>query len=70
MFFLKVLGLSMPVVYLCLGIYLLLSENIYNFSGFQQYGFGIVLILYGFIRLFFTLKKYREKDEEVDNEDS
>jgi hypothetical protein len=57
----------MSVIYVGLGIFFIVAQNVFNFSNVQQIGFGMILISYGFIRFYFTLKKKRES--ELDNDD-
>jgi len=52
-----------------LGIYFIVAENVFNFSSFQQIGFGVILISYGFFRFFVALKKKRESELNNDDED-
>lgn len=59
----------MSMVYIGLGIFLLTAKNIFNFSSFQQTGFGLVLILYGLFRFYHTLKKKKERESEEENEE-
>lgn len=58
----------MSMVYLGAGIFLLAGNNIFDFSDFQKYGFSGVLIVYGLIRFYLSLKKIKE-DKENDYED-
>jgi hypothetical protein len=59
----------MSVLYMGLGIYFIAAENVFNFSSFQQIGFGVILISYGFFRFFVALKKKRESELNNDDED-
>jgi hypothetical protein len=52
-----------------LGIYFIVAENVFNFSSFQQIGFGVILISYGFVRFYVALKKKREIELNNDDED-
>ena len=65
----SILGFVMSVLYMCLGIYFIVAENVFNFSGFQQIGFGVILISYGFVRFYVALKKKRESELNNDDED-
>jgi len=67
--FLSTLGFVMSVLYMGLGIYFIVAENVFNFSSFQQIGFGVILISYGFFRFFVALKKKRESELNNDDED-
>lgn len=58
----------MSIVYLGSGIFLLVGNNIFDFSDFQKFGFSGILIAYGLIRFYLTLKKIKE-DKENDYED-
>jgi len=59
----------MPVIYFGLGIFFIISEKIFNFSKVQQIGFGAILITYGSIRFYVSLKKKRESELENDDKD-
>jgi hypothetical protein len=59
----------MPVLYAGLGIYFIVTENVFNFSSFQRFGFGFILISYGSIRFYVALKKKRERELNYDDED-
>ena len=58
----------MSIVYLGSGIFLLVGNNIFDFSDIQKYGFSGILIAYGLIRFYLSLKKIKE-DKENDYED-
>jgi uncharacterized membrane protein HdeD (DUF308 family) len=58
----------MSFVYVGAGIFLLLGNNIFNFSVLQKVIFGSLLIIYGLFRLYNSFKKKREsksEDEEI-----
>lgn len=60
-----IVNIIMAIIYMASGVFLLLGENIFNFSEFQKSGIGILLILYGLFRTLNFLKKSREqKDDE------
>jgi hypothetical protein len=59
----------MSVIYVGLGIFFIVAENVFNFSNVQQIGFGVILISYGLFRFYVTLKKKRESELENDDED-
>ncbi len=67
--FLNSIGFVMSVIYIGLGIFVIVAENIFNFSNFQQIGFGVILISYGFFRFYVALKKKRESELNNDDED-
>jgi hypothetical protein len=52
----------MSFLYIGLGIFFLAADNILNFSSFQQFGAGLILIIYGFFRFYIALKKKKESD--------
>jgi hypothetical protein len=54
----------MGVIYLGSGIFLLVGNNIFNFTDFQKYGLGVVLVIYGIYRLYISLKKIKEIQNE------
>ena len=54
----------MSVIYVGLGIYFIVAENVFNFSNFQHIGFGVILISYGFFRFYVALKKKKESELE------
>jgi hypothetical protein len=55
----------MALIYLMSGIFLLIGNNIFNFTDFQKYGLGVLLVAYGIYRLYISLKKIKEiKNEE------
>ena len=57
----------MPVIYVGLGIFFIVTEYVFNFSKVQQIGFGTILITYGLIRFYVSIRKKRES--ELENED-
>jgi hypothetical protein len=59
----------MSFLYIGLGIFILLADKILSFSSFQQLGVGLILIIYGLFRFYNTLKKKRERELEIDEED-
>ena len=59
----------MSVIYVGLGIFFIVAENVFNFSNVQQIGFGVILISYGFFRFYVALKKKRESELDNDDED-
>ena len=65
----NIFGFAMAVLYVGLGIFLLVANNIFGFSGFQQLGFGLILILYGLVRFYSAIKKKRESESEEDDEE-
>lgn len=64
-----ILGFAMSIVYIGLGIYILTAKNIFSFSSVQQYGFAIILIIYGLFRFYLTLKKVKESESGEDDEE-
>jgi hypothetical protein len=67
--FLNSFGFVMSVIYVGLGIFFIVAENVFNFSNVQQIGFGVILISYGFFRFYVALKKKRENELDNDDED-
>jgi hypothetical protein len=63
----NILGFAMSFVYLGIGIFLLISTELFNFSNLQQKGLGAVILLYGSARFYLALKKKRES--EIDEND-
>jgi hypothetical protein len=59
----------MSFLYIGLGIFFLAADNILNFSSFQQFGVGLILIIYGFFRFYIALKKKKESDLEKNEEE-
>jgi len=55
-----ILGFVMSFVYTGLGLFLLITDHVFNFSAFQKLGLGLILITYGFFRLYRTLKQKKE----------
>jgi hypothetical protein len=53
----------MSFVYLGMGVYLLVSKNIYLFSDLQRIGIGAILASYGVFRFYRTVKKKRENED-------
>ncbi len=53
----------MSIVYLGSGYFLLVGNNIFDFSDIQKYGFSGILITYGMIRFYTALKKMKEENE-------
>jgi hypothetical protein len=56
----------MSIVYIGVGMYILIWNNIFNFSNTQQIGFGSIIIVYGLFRFYTTLKKKREDELDED----
>lgn len=56
----------MSMIYLGCGAFLLVGNNIFNFTDLQKYGLGSALVAYGSFRLYLSIKKYKEikNDEE------
>jgi hypothetical protein len=67
--FLSSLGFVMSIIYVGLGIYFLVAENLFRFSNMQRIGFGLILISYGSFRFYVALKKKKESELEDGNED-
>ena len=60
----------MACIYLGLGVYILISKNIFLFDSWQKIGFGSLLISYGLFRFYRTIKKMKQqKMDEGDNVD-
>ncbi len=58
-----IINIVMAIAYMGSGVFLILGENIFNFSDFQKLGLGSLLILYGFFRLYSFIKKSKERNE-------
>ena len=65
----NILGFAMSFVYLGIGIFLLISNELLNFSSLQQKGLGAILLLYGCARFYVALKKKRESEIDENDED-
>lgn len=59
-----IVNIIMAILYMVSGVFLLLGENIFDFSQFQKSGLGILLILYGLFRTISFLKKSREQNDD------
>jgi hypothetical protein len=59
----------MSFLYTGLGIFFLAADNVLNFSSFQQFGVGLILIIYGLFRFYIALKKKRESELEKNEEE-
>lgn len=59
----EILGFLMPVIYIGCGIYLLVADDVFNFSSFQQSGLGIILTVYGVFRFYSSIKKIKRYNE-------
>ena len=55
-----IFGIVMSLIYTGLGLFLLITDNVFNFSAFQKFGLGLILITYGFFRLYRILKQRKE----------
>ncbi len=55
-----IFGFVISFAYTGLGLFLLITDHIFNFSALQKNGLGIILISYGFFRLYRTLKQRKE----------
>ncbi|HSP87291.1 MAG TPA: hypothetical protein VLN45_04105 [Ignavibacteriaceae bacterium] len=66
-----VLGFLTAFAYTGLGIYLVIKGDVFEFSPFQKYGLGILIISYGFFRFYRTLKKKKDNilQEQIDEND-
>lgn len=64
----NILNFIMALFYISLGAFLLLKENIYNFSSIQKYGVGIILLGYGIFRLYRSIIKSKEEAYHEDEE--
>jgi hypothetical protein len=62
-------GFVMSFLYTGLGLFLLITDQILIFSDFQKFGLGLILILYGFFRLYRTLKQKKENIRQGEIED-
>ncbi len=58
----NIIGFAMSFVYLGIGILLLISDELLNFSSLQQKGLGTIILAYGCARFYVALKKKREGD--------
>lgn len=66
----NIFSFAMSFVYLGIGIFLLSSKELSIFSSLQQLGLGIILVVYGGVRFYTTLKKKRESEmDENDNDE-
>jgi hypothetical protein len=65
----NILGFTMAFVYLGIGLFLLISDELLNFSSLQQKGLGAIILLYGSARVYVTLKKKRESEMDENDED-
>jgi hypothetical protein len=54
----------MSTIYLGCGVFLLVGNNIFNFTDLQKYGLSFALIAYGSFRLFLSIKKFKEMQNE------
>ena len=63
---LNILGFAMSIIYTGVGMYLLIGNNIFNFSKLQKIGFGTLLVVYGLFRFYVALKKKRESEMDED----
>lgn len=61
--FSEIINISMATIYLACGVYLLIGNNIFNFSDFQKTGLGSLLIAYGSFRMYTALKKRNEQND-------
>jgi hypothetical protein len=59
-----VIKFLMSTIYLGCGVFLLVGNNIFNFTDLQKYGLGFALIAYGSFRLFLSIKKFKEMQNE------
>ncbi|HEX9250814.1 MAG TPA: hypothetical protein VF870_01160 [Ignavibacteriaceae bacterium] len=57
----EISNIVMAIVYLGSGGFLVLGENIFNFSELQKIGLGVLLILYGLFRVYSFIKKLKER---------
>jgi hypothetical protein len=64
MFFSNIINLAMAIMYISCGIFLLVGENIFNFSDFQKSGLGYTLLAYGLFRLYSFFNKYKESKKD------
>jgi hypothetical protein len=64
MTFKEISNILMAIVYLGSGGFLLLGENIFNFSELQKIGLSVLLILYGSFRVYSFIKKLKERISE------
>jgi hypothetical protein len=65
----NILGFTMAFVYLGIGLFLLISDELLNFSSLQQKGLGAIILLYGSARVYVALKKKRESEMDENDED-
>jgi hypothetical protein len=59
-----IIGFTISVVYIGLGVFILIADSFFSFSSFQRLGFGLILIIYGIFRFYRTMKKKRESRAE------
>jgi cytochrome c biogenesis protein CcdA len=64
-----VFSFAMSFVYLGIGIFLIISKEIFNSEYISQTILGLIIVLYGLARLYLALKKYRESKIKDENND-
>ena len=66
----KIENISMSILYIGAGLFVLFGNNIFLFSDIQKTIIGIALVLYGAFRLIIHFLKIKENeaDEEDDDE--
>jgi hypothetical protein len=60
MSFINITNIVMAIIYMACGMFLLVGENIFNFSGFQKSALGYILLAYGLFRTYSFIKKHKE----------
>ena len=65
----NIFGFAMSFVYLAIGFFLLISDELVYFSSIQQKGLGAILLLYGSVRFYTALKKKRENEMDENSGD-
>lgn len=65
----NIFGFAMSFVYLAIGFFLIISDDLLYFSSIQQKGLGAILLLYGSVRFYTALKKKRENEMDENSGD-
>jgi hypothetical protein len=65
----NIFGFAMSFVYLAIGFFLIISDELLYFSSIQQKGLGAILLLYGSVRFYTALKKKRENEMDENSGD-
>jgi len=65
----NILGFAMSFVYLGIGFFLLISDELLNFSSLQQKGFGAIILVYGCARFYVAFNNKRKSEMDANSED-